>query len=134
VPAGFAQDCRRPIALIARGFAVWLVVLQAFLAGIATAQTGTRFAAVPGDVICHGAGGAGLADGSAPGTGDDTGDGWHLCCTACAASALAVPVAPTHAVVARAGAFRQLALPGFTLVAARGLIRAGPSQGPPTLV
>jgi hypothetical protein len=129
VPAGFAADRRRPIALVATWIAVWLVVLQAFLAGVVAAQTGARLAAVPGDIICHAPSGAGQADGSAP----DTGNGWHLCCAACTAPALATPATPALVVMELARAFPPRTLPRFTVVVARGAIRVGPSQGPPTL-
>jgi hypothetical protein len=134
VPAGFAADRRRPVALIATWLAVWLVVLQAFLAGVVAAQTGARLAQIPhdilpGDIICHASGDTGQADGSAP----DTGNGWHLCCAACTAPALATPVTTALAAMELARAFQPHTLSRFTIVVARGAIRAGPSQGPPTL-
>jgi hypothetical protein len=130
VPAGFAADrCRRPIAFVGTWLAVWLVVLQAFLAGVAAVQTGAWPAPAPGDIICHASGGAGQADGSAP----DTGNGWHLCCAACTAPALATPATPALAVMELARAVQLLPLPRFTVVVARGAIRVGPSQGPPRL-
>jgi hypothetical protein len=129
VPARFAANRRRPIALVATWLAVWLVVLQAFLAGAVAAQAGARLAAVPGDIICHAAGDAGQADGSVP----DTGSGWHLCCAACTAPALATPATPALAAMERPRAFQRLMLPRLIVVVARGAIRAGPSQGPPTL-
>jgi hypothetical protein len=129
VPAGFAADRRRPVALIATWLAVWLVVLQAFVAGLAAVQAGARLAAIPGDIICHASGDTGPADGSAPDTGRD----WHLCCAACTAPALATPATPVLALMELARAFPPLPLPRFTVVVARGAIRAGPSQGPPAL-
>jgi hypothetical protein len=55
VPAVFAAEHRRaPIVLIA----AWLVVLQAFLAGVVTARAGAMFLSDPIDAaICHGRGG-----------------------------------------------------------------------------
>jgi hypothetical protein len=129
VPARIAANRRRPIALIATWLAVWLVVLQAFLAGVVAAQAGARLAAVPDDIICHASSDAGQADGSAPGTGNS----WHLCCAACTAPALATPATPALAAMELPRAFQRLTLPHLTVVFARGAIRAGPSQGPPTL-
>jgi hypothetical protein len=130
VPARFAANRRRPIALIATWLAVWLVVLQAFLAGVVAAQAGARLAAIPGDIICHASGdAAGQADGSVP----DSGNGWHLCCAACTAPALATPATPALAAMELPQALQRLTLPGLTIVVARGAIRAGPSRGPPTL-
>jgi hypothetical protein len=134
VPARFAANRRRPIALVAIWLAVWLVVVQAFLAGVVAAQAGARLAQVPrdilsGDVICHASGDAGQADGSVP----DTGNGWHLCCAACTAPALATPATPALGAMELPRAFQRLTLPRLTIVVARGAIRAGPSQGPPTL-
>jgi hypothetical protein len=126
VPAGFAaQPRRRPIALIA----IWLVVLQAFLAGVATAQAGAMLATSASDVICHASGSADPADSSAP----DAGKAWHLCCASCTAPAVAVPVVPAVVSIAPRIMSRQSALQRFVIVVAHGAIRAGPSQAPPTL-
>jgi len=130
VPAGFAvhrslAPCRRPVALIA----VWLVVLQAFLAGVATAQAGTVAASDSLGAICHGSDGAPAADGTAP----DTDKVRHLCCEYCTS---APPVlAPPDALAAAAPPSRpasQLAeLSRFIIVISPGAIRAGASQAPP---
>ena len=124
MPTAFAAPaCRRPIVLIA----AWLIVLQAFLAGVAAAQAAMA-ASDPINAICHGAGGAGANDGTAPQSGKIE----HLCCAYCtsAAPAIAPPDAP------RAGptrlASRPLACSSFTMVMARGAVRAGLSQAPPT--
>ena len=51
MPTDFAaRSQRRPFTLIA----VWLVVLQAFVAGLAAARSGAATASDP--VVCHGAG------------------------------------------------------------------------------
>jgi len=124
VPTGFdAHPCRRPTALIA----VWLVVLQAFLAGVATAQAGTMPAADPLGAICHGSGDA--ADPAAP----DAGKVRHLCCEYCtsAAPTLAPPDAASVAVPQPRQASRPLVFSRFTIVISPGAVRAGPSQAPP---
>ena len=90
VPTGFAaQSCRHVIVAIA----TWLIVLQAFLAGVAAAQAAATPASVAGDAICHGS--SASADGPA-GTAPEEGKVRHLCCVACtsAAPALALPEAP----------------------------------------
>ena len=128
VPTGIAAPSRRhAIALIA----AWLVALQAFLAGVATAQAAAMLAAPAAiDVICHGSGsGGGATDGTAP----ETAKIEHLCCVFCtsAAPALPPPAAPRLAEV------QQIPQPAkvssFTFVISPGAIRAGPSQAPPSL-
>jgi hypothetical protein len=108
--------------------AAWLVVLQAFLAGIATAQAATAALADPLAVICHNADGAPAADQPV----SDAGKPWHLCCTACFASAHALPTPDAPAIVRAGGA---IAPPGVLadsgVVLPRSVIRAGSSQGPP---
>jgi hypothetical protein len=124
VPTAFvALARRRPIVLIA----AWLIVLQAFLAGVAAAQAAAMAASDPINAICHGAGGAGADDGTAPQSAKIV----HLCCAHCtsAAPAIAPPDAP-RAAPARLGS-RPLACLSFTVVIARGAVRAGPSQAPP---
>jgi hypothetical protein len=127
VPAVFAAKHRRaPIVLIA----VWLVVLQAFLAGVVTARAGAMFLSNPIDAaICHGAGAADPADPVPPAEA-----AWHLCCGFCTSAA--PPVLLSGAVAAIAlesrGEARPVAFAGFTLVIAHGVIRAGSSQAPPT--
>ena len=86
MPTGFAAHwCRRAIVSIA----AWLVVLQAFFAGVAIAQTGATltFDPVAAAAICHGSGGAGSDDTTAP----ETGKVRHLCCAYCMSAAPAVP-------------------------------------------
>ena len=125
MPTAFAAPaCRRPIVLIA----AWLIALQAFLAGVAAAQAAAMAASDPINAICHGAGGAGANDGTAPQSGKIE----HLCCAHCtsAAPAIAPPDAP-RAAPARLGSL-PLACLSFTVVIARGAVRAGPSQAPPT--
>jgi hypothetical protein len=126
VPTGFAvQPCRRPIALIA----AWLVVLQAFLAGVVTAQAGALLAAAPTDAvaICHGAGGGPIDNG-----GPDSEKARHLCCTAClSAPASAWPVAPGVSVLDGGRDARLSAFAPFIIVLSPGAVRAGPSQAPP---
>ena len=125
MPTAFAAlACRRPVVLIA----AWLIVLQAFLAGVAAAQAAAMVASDPLNAICHGAGGAGANDGTAPQSAKIE----HLCCAHCtsAAPAIAPPDAP-RAAPARLGS-RPLACLSFTVVIARGAVRAGPSLAPPT--
>jgi hypothetical protein len=129
VPTGFAAHaCRRPITLIA----AWLVVLQAFLAGVAAAQAGAMLASGPIDAaaICHGAGGAGPADPAAP----ETAKVWHLCCASCtaAAPALAPPDDATRIPQPRQ-ASRPITGASFIVIISRGAVRAGSSQAPPRL-
>jgi hypothetical protein len=111
--------------------AAWLVALQAFLAGVATAQAAAMLAAPTAiDVICHGSGNAG---GATDGTAPDPAKIEHLCCVFCtsAAPALPPPAAPGLAEV------RQIPRPAivssFTFVISPGAIRAGSSQAPPSL-
>jgi hypothetical protein len=114
VPTGFAADrCRRPIVLIA----AWLVVLQAFLAGVVTAQSGAMLASDP------------AADGTAP----DAAKAWHLCCASCTAPAVAAPAVPGAVSIEPRGASRPSVPQGFIIIVSHGAIRAGPSQAPPTL-
>ena len=125
MPTAFAAPaCRRPTVLIA----VWLIVLQAFLAGVVAAQAAAMAASDPLSAICHGAGGAGANDGTAPQSAKIE----HLCCAHCisAAPAIAAPDAPRAAPARLAS--RPLACSSFTVVIARGAVRAGPSQAPPT--
>src|SRR5262245_8239749 len=130
VPAGFdphrsLTNWRRPIVLLA----IWLVVLQAFLAGVATAQAGGTAAFDPLGAICHGSDGGGPADATAP----DADKVRHLCCEDCisAASALAPPDATGVAVPRSRDAAQAHVFSRFIIVISRGVIRAGPSQAPP---
>jgi hypothetical protein len=119
-----AHPLRRPLMLIA----AWLVALQAFLAGVATAQAGSMSVADPFGVICHGADAGNPAQAPA----SDAGKVWHLCCTFCLSSvpALAAPDAPP--IVSASGLVAPPPiLSRFGLVLAHGVIRAGPSQAPP---
>jgi len=123
VPTDFAaRSRRRPFILIA----VWLLVLQAFVAGLAAARSGTAIASDP--VVCHGAGVD--ADPAAP----DSAKLSHLCCAYCmsAAPTLPPPAAPQlERLQVRAGP--PLAPATFTVVIAPGAVRAGQSQAPPLL-
>ncbi len=129
MPIGFTpHPWRRPAVLIA----AWLVALQAFLTGVATAQTGAMLAADPisAAVICHGGGGNDPAEPAAP----DNGTAWHLCCSYCmsAAPALAPPVVPALVLPRALNGAKISQLARFTVISARGAIRAGQSQAPPS--
>jgi len=124
VPIAFAtRRRRRPIVLIA----VWLVVLQAFLAGFAAARAGAVLASDPVDVICHGAGSTDPGGGTAP---DQI---WHLCCTYClsAAPALAPPDVPGVILRDSGHTAQPITFQRFIVVIAPGAVRAGSSQAPP---
>jgi hypothetical protein len=125
VPPGFAAHSRRhAIALIA----AWLVVLQAFLAGVATAHAAAMQASSGAvGAICHGAPSTGSADGTAPADANVP----HLCCDYCmsAVPALAPPSPPWVADICHAA--RPAVFSSFILVISPGAIRAGPSQAPP---
>jgi hypothetical protein len=127
VPAVFTTEYRRsPIVLIA----VWLVVLQAFLAGLATARAGAMLVSNPIDAaICHGAGAADSSDPAVPAEA-----AWHLCCVACTSAAPPMVSSGTPAAIALESQreSRPVALAGFTLVLAHGAVRVGPSQAPPS--
>jgi heme A synthase len=119
VPTAFAAPaCRRPIVLIA----AWLIVLQAFLAGVAAAQDAAMAASDPLNAI------AGANDGTAPQSAKIE----HPCCAHCisAAPAIAPPDAPRAAPPQLAS--RPFAWSSFTVVIAHGAVRAGPSRAPPT--
>src|SRR5262245_61162828 len=124
VPTGFAvQSCRHVIVAIA----TWLIVLQAFLAGVVTAQAAAMPALAAGDAICHGSGSADRAD-------DGTDSQAHqLCCIACtsAAPALVAPDVPKPLQLAPVSSPALFA--SFIVVIAPGAIRAGLSQAPPPL-
>ncbi len=128
MPIGFdVHPWRRPIALIA----AWLVVLQAFLAGVATAQAGALLAADPiaAAAICHGAD----ADASADTTTPDAERAGHLCCASCisAAPAAAPPSASGVAGLQLGRDPRPFTPTPFTIVLSPGVVRAGASQAPP---
>jgi hypothetical protein len=138
VPTGFAAPrCRRLIVRPIVILAAWLIVLQGFLAAVATAQAGAILLSAPAEaaVICHTAGGPGSTDAgdSAEKANEKAKQALHLCCACCAAAAVSTPEAPSGAVWDPRSTAAPGSPRGFTLVAARGLIRAGPSQGPPTL-
>jgi hypothetical protein len=118
-----AHPCRRPIVV----FAAWLLVLQAFLTGVATARAGVAWAAHLADPICHGTRGADQASGGAP----DDAEAFHACCAYCLSvvPTLAPPAAPL--VVAPPAIAGTRAMSPFTVVITRCAIRAGPSQAPP---
>ena len=127
MPTAFAADVlRRPIIMVA----AWLIALQAFLAGVATAQAAVKLAPISSDagVICHGAGSTGPVVPDA----DQT---WQLCCGFCAtaSSAAAVADAPDVTPVVSWNQAAAPALIQFTVVMARGAVRVGPSQAPPQL-
>ena len=125
MPTAFAATaCRRPTVLIA----AWLIVLQAFLAGVAAAHAAAIAVSDPLNAICHGAGGAGANDGTAPQSAKIE----HLCCAHCisAAPAIAPPDAPRGERPRLAS--RPLAWSSFTVVIAHGAVRAGPARAPPT--
>ena len=125
MPVVFTSEHRRtPIVLIA----VWLVVLQAFLAGIVTARAGAALASTFIDAaICHATGDAN------PGDRNPAETAWHLCCASCISAAplvLSCGAAAALPLPAQCEA-RAVSFTGFTLVIARGAVRAGPSQAPP---
>jgi hypothetical protein len=126
MPTGIAAHwCRRAIVSIA----AWLVVLQAFFAGVAIAQTGATlsFDPVAAAAICHGAGGAGSDDPTAP----ESGKVRHLCCAYCMSAAPAVSPPAVPNVLQPRPISRLVAYSGFTLVFAHQVVRAGRSQAPP---
>ena len=128
MPTGFAAHwSRRAIVSIA----AWLVVLQAFVAGVALAQTGATltFDPVAAGAICHGSGGTGSDDTTAP----ETGKVRHLCCAYCMSTAPAVPPPAVPDALQPRPISRLLAYSGFTLVLAHQAVRAGQSQAPPGL-
>ena len=127
VPTAFAQPSwRRPIIVIA----AWLIVLQAFLTGIATAQAGIALAdPLAAGVICHGTGGT---DGGASPAVPDAGAAWHLCCSYCMAAAPVLPPPLAQIGPARISfAVVVVPLSNFAIVVAREAVRAGPSRAPP---
>jgi hypothetical protein len=117
-------SCRRPIALIA----IWLVVLQGFLAGVATAQAGAMLASDPlASAICHGSDGGGPADSTAP----ERAHIQHLCCAYCtsAAPAIAPPAAP--GIARQRHASRPVTSASFDVIISLKIIRAGAARAPP---
>jgi hypothetical protein len=120
------QSCRHVVVALA----TWLVVLQAFLAGVAAAQAAAMPARAAGDAICHG---SASADRSDDGTVPDDSKAHQLCCIACtsAAPALATPDVPKPLQLAPVSSPAVFA--SFIVVIAPGAIRAGLSQAPPPL-
>jgi len=122
--------------------AVWLVVLQAFITGLAAARSGAMPASDPIGAICHGLPGASPganpadmpdSDHSQPDPSQpDPSQSWHPCCASClfAVPAIVAPAAPMLPLPRRDA--QALALSPFTIILSRGARRAGPSQGPPT--
>ena len=120
----------RPTALIA----IWLVVLQAFLAGVATAQAGAMAAADPLlGAICHGSDGGSDGAAAADPTAPDANKVRHLCCEYCttATPALAPPDAMRVAVPQYRPTSQISGFSRFIIVILHGAIRAGSSQAPP---
>ncbi|MGH6770345.1 MAG: hypothetical protein ACRECO_15130 [Xanthobacteraceae bacterium] len=116
---------RRPIALIAVGF----VVLQSLLAALAMAQAAAH--AVPGSfdagIICR-------SDGQFD-TNPEGAKAAHLCCAVCS---ICAPAIEPSRIVAGAPSFARVSASfpvagGDIVTIPRRAIRAGPSQGPPSL-
>ena len=130
MPTAFAADVLRRSVIV---IAAWLIALQAFLAGVATAQAGVLLAPAPLDAgtICHGADGSAPADSTTP----DADKFRELCCVFCAtASSATVPREPAKlAPVVSWGRAEPPALTRLTVSIARGAVRAGASQAPPAL-
>jgi hypothetical protein len=116
----------RPIALIVAG----MIVLQAFLAGLASARATAALAADPLGiaVICHGGGGD-SADGMVPNPIKAA----HLCCFDCMGGPTAATL-PEQVVFLRSdlsGAATPPAICVADVAIAERAIRAGQSQAPP---
>jgi hypothetical protein len=130
VPTAFAADVLRRSVIV---IAAWLIALQAFLSGVATAQAGVLLAPASLDAgtICHGADASTPADSTTP----DADKLRQLCCVFCAtASSAAVPREPAKLVpVVSWGRAEPPALTRFAISMARGAVRAGTSQAPPHL-
>jgi hypothetical protein len=128
VPATFLtylRRFRRPIVVMATG----LILLQAMLAGLATAHAVALAANPFAEVICHGAGDIDPADGTAP----DSGKNSAICCAFCTAagSAVAPDLAPS---TARFALGREPMVPGLSrakIAVDPRAVRAGSSQAPP---
>jgi hypothetical protein len=132
------RRCRRPAVVIAAG----LIAVQAVLAGLALAQAALMPAPNSADaadftVICHGNGGSGSDNGTAPDPGKtDPGQIQHPCCVSCAAGAPPATL-PEQLTVVRSDrdlAFKARILCAVPVRIAPRAVRAGPSQGPPSLV
>jgi hypothetical protein len=122
---------RRPAILIAAG----LIAVQAFMAGLTTAQalvlTSNPAAVADFPVICHGNGGSGSDNGKSP----DPAGNQHPCCVACAAGATPATL-PEQLIVLNADRCRVFKSPFFCAASIRitpRAVRAGASQAPPSL-
>ena len=116
------RQLQRPLVLLAAA----ILLLQALVSGLASAQAAARIATFGADagLICHDNG----KDGSAP-----AGTAAHDCCASCTnpgpvALSAGAPVTEWLTPTLRAGA---AAVPGDVRLTPR-TIRAGPSQAPPT--
>jgi hypothetical protein len=128
VPTGFAvHSFRRAIVLMAVG----LIVLQAFLVGLASARSGAMPAPDPIGAICHGSVDASRGPSPADAPDPDGAQAWHLCCASClfAVPAIATPGLPRLSAPRREAP--ALVPAAFTIVLAPGARRAGPSRAPP---
>ena len=121
-----AHPYHRPIALLAAG----LIVLQAFLAGLAVARAALVLADPLGiAVICHGGNSGNTDDGTAP----DPIKEIHTCCFACVAGSPAATL-PERAVLPKFDLSRdstRRAICVADVPIAHRAIRAGQSQAPP---
>jgi hypothetical protein len=124
--------CRRPAVMVAAG----LIAVQAFLAGLASAQA--ALVLTPGlvdfAVICHG--GADSDNGTAPSPGKtNPAKIWHPCCVSCTAGS--PPVTLPEQLIAlrsdRGRVFQSPILRAASILIAPRAVRAGPSQAPPNL-
>jgi hypothetical protein len=126
---------RRPAVMIAAG----LLAVQAFLAGLATAQAlvlASNLSDGAFAVICHGNGGSGAAqDSTEDPAGTNPAASQHPCCDACAAGA-APATLPEQLIVLRADRSRLFKSSVLHVVSIRitpRAVRAGASQAPPIL-
>ncbi len=124
MPSAFVtRSCRPPIAVIA----AWLLMLQAFLAGVAIAQAGVARSFE--GMTCHGAG----INSSHPATSQAE-RALHLCCSGCTSPDPAGVSPDPQRIVERE--LRRDPRPAefapFTIVRALGVVRAGQSQAPPS--
>jgi hypothetical protein len=112
--------------------AIALVVVQTFVAGLASAQSASISGSEALGVICHGTGGAEPPAGSAP----PFGKARDICCAFCAAAPPAVlPVTPPAiGRVEHAGDDGLPATAHDIVLIAKRAVRAGPSQAPPSFV
>lgn len=127
MPSRLRPHCRS-IAVITAG----LIVLQAFLAGLAGARAAAIMAADPLGiaVICHGAGGG---SDSGDGTAPDPIKAAHLCCIDCMGGSPAAML-PEQAVLLRSELCDELKsapICAKDITIAERAIRAGQSQAPP---